>query len=103
MVLRMIQSDHEHGLADYESPVPEKPRHPLREPPERVGVVSGAHLRAARNGWIGPTHDGAGRPPPSSLPSCASPEQQVVQYIVHGNRAEQAGPSSSHTATLIRL
>ena len=50
MVLRMIHADHEHGLADYESPGAEEPRHPLREPPERVGVVSGTHLRgAARN------------------------------------------------------
>jgi len=42
--------DHQYRLADYESPGAEEPRHPLREPPERVGVVSGTHLRgAARN------------------------------------------------------
>ncbi len=67
--------DHEHGLADQESPGAEEPRHPLREPPERVGVVAGAHLRgAARNGQVGPLAETAqGNPCHLSLPSSASP------------------------------
>ena len=98
-------ADHEHRLADQETPGAEEPRDPLGEPPERVGVVPGAHPRGAPRGT-----DRSARSPirrgetvPSQPPVLRQPTGSRWSSTSSTVTAPTRRPSSSHTATLIRL